>query len=120
MTIRRRLKHAAYHYLRVDQERDRPLFSRAWTLQEELLAPRVLYFDAQEVIFQCRATLDCQCGLIKEEVDGRDFKTTKQEFAEVHGRYLPLFRMQRSWASIVIQYSGRHLTRESDRFLART
>ena len=29
-----------------------------------------------------------------------------------------MFRMQKSWASIVIQYSGRYLTREGDRFPA--
>ncbi|KAN0091955.1 HET domain containing protein [Hyaloscypha variabilis] len=124
MTIRKHLTHEAYHPLRVDQEKDCPLFSRAWTLQEELLAPRVLYFDAQEVIFQCRATLDCQCGLIQKELDGYDFKTTKQAFAKVFGRYLayqpslPMFLVQKSWASIVTQYSGRYLTREGDRFPA--
>jgi hypothetical protein len=29
------------------------LFSRAWALQEEVLAPRVLYFGPNELLFQC-------------------------------------------------------------------
>ena len=43
MTIRKRLTHEAYQCLLVDQEKDRPLFSRAWTLQEELLAPSAIF-----------------------------------------------------------------------------
>ncbi|KAL2165946.1 hypothetical protein VTG60DRAFT_3566 [Thermothelomyces hinnuleus] len=39
-----------------------PLLSRAWAYQERLLAPRVLHFGPQEVLWECAQLLDCDCG----------------------------------------------------------
>ncbi|ERF71278.1 hypothetical protein EPUS_05330 [Endocarpon pusillum Z07020] len=38
-----------------------PLLTRAWVLQERLLAPRNLHFSASELIWECRSTLSCEC-----------------------------------------------------------
>jgi len=118
MTIRKRLTHERYSSRRIGYEIDRSLFSRGWTLQEELLAPRVLYFDAEEVIYQCRTKIDCQCGRIQEDLGERCIKSTKQEFERDDMGNVPMYRVQKSWASIVEQYSSRCLTEESDRFPA--
>jgi hypothetical protein len=38
-----------------------PLFKRAWTFQERLLAPRVLSFTRCELLWECREASDCEC-----------------------------------------------------------
>ncbi|KAF2805628.1 uncharacterized protein BDZ99DRAFT_540174, partial [Mytilinidion resinicola] len=38
-----------------------PLFSRAWALQERLLARRVLHFGPEELVWECCSLLDCEC-----------------------------------------------------------
>lgn len=46
------------------------LLSRAWTLQERLLARRTLHFTAFELIWECKETLFCECGTIAREFAG--------------------------------------------------
>ena len=38
------------------------LFTRAWVLQERLLASRILYFFQEEVVFECSNHIRCQCS----------------------------------------------------------
>lgn len=46
-----------------------PLLSRAWTYQERMISPRVLFFTNSEVIFQCFSDADCECGAIRQDSD---------------------------------------------------
>jgi len=39
-----------------------PLMTRAWVYQERLLAPRVLHFCLEELVWECNEELACQCG----------------------------------------------------------
>jgi hypothetical protein len=117
MTVRKRINHQGHVNFSENEKKERPLFSRAWTLQEELLALRVLYFDPEEVIFQCRTALECQCGTIERE-DRHSSPTTKQEFESVRSESSPVHEVQNSWRRVVENYSGRYLTRQSDRFSA--
>jgi hypothetical protein len=39
-----------------------PLLHRGWVYQERTLSPRVLHFIGEELLFECRHTLDCECG----------------------------------------------------------
>ena len=39
-----------------------PLMTRAWTMQELVLSPRVLHFGPREMIWECRTHLLCECG----------------------------------------------------------
>lgn len=48
------------------------LLSRAWTLQQQLLASRTLHFTAFEVIWECEETLLCECGTIVRGSAGLD------------------------------------------------
>ncbi|KAI1877697.1 hypothetical protein JX265_003705 [Neoarthrinium moseri] len=69
-----------YHYLtgvaRDDTTNDPdlkdwgPLFSRAWAYQERLTSPRVLYFTASEIIFQCFGSVACECSATEQEIRG--------------------------------------------------
>ncbi|KAK1749559.1 heterokaryon incompatibility protein-domain-containing protein, partial [Echria macrotheca] len=38
-----------------------PLLTRAWVLQERLLAPRVLHVARPELFWECRSCIDCEC-----------------------------------------------------------
>ncbi|KAK5657440.1 hypothetical protein OQA88_3012 [Cercophora sp. LCS_1] len=48
------------HYLSKWFKRD-ALASRAWTLQEKLLAARMVHFAAKELIWECRTAVSCEC-----------------------------------------------------------
>lgn len=39
-----------------------PLRNRAWALQEQFLASRMVHFTAKEMIWECRSALWCACG----------------------------------------------------------
>ncbi|RSM18499.1 hypothetical protein CDV31_002635 [Fusarium ambrosium] len=41
---------------------DFPILTRAWTYQERLLAPRVIYFGHQEILWDCLERHTCECG----------------------------------------------------------
>jgi hypothetical protein len=58
-------------------EHQAPLTRRAWALQERLLAPRVLHFHPEEMMWQCREEYVCDCGDLqgdntKNEINGLD------------------------------------------------
>ncbi|KAK3946651.1 heterokaryon incompatibility protein-domain-containing protein [Pseudoneurospora amorphoporcata] len=38
-----------------------PLFSRAWVFQERILSPRVLHFNEEELMWECRTSVLCEC-----------------------------------------------------------
>jgi hypothetical protein len=93
-----------------------PLFNRAWTLQEELLSTRVLYFTSDEVVWQCNRSCDCQCGGIKDQ------NPKDEELGSLKFEHYPAIRrspgardLRYHWAQIIMQYTGRHVTRETDR-----
>jgi hypothetical protein len=65
IAVRRPLKHwhdvsprDAYEYF--------PLLSRGWAFQERLLAPRVLHFCGQEIVWQCRELTICECDGLRD------------------------------------------------------
>jgi hypothetical protein len=40
---------------------DAPLMSRAWAYQERLLPARTLHFHAEELIWECKTSVNCEC-----------------------------------------------------------
>jgi hypothetical protein len=72
-----------------------PLLERAWTYQELFLPRRVVYFTAEELVWECEEVRKCECG-------GFDAYGTKHESDST------------MWASIVAQYSSCTLTFEKD------
>lgn len=41
-----------------------PLLKKAWVYQERILSTRVLHFGPYEIYFECRTTVQCECGNI--------------------------------------------------------
>jgi hypothetical protein len=61
-----------------------PLLIRAWPYTERLLSPRVLHFTKSEMILECRAGYQCECGRIEDSTyDSRPTDQIKQEFGKV-------------------------------------
>jgi hypothetical protein len=81
-------------------------------LQEELLAPRVLYYGSEEIVFQCRELTDCQCGRLDKEAKNQ--KRLYEEARKVTSKH----SLMRHWARLLGQYTTRFLTIETDRFPA--
>ncbi|KAI1153574.1 heterokaryon incompatibility protein-domain-containing protein [Nemania diffusa] len=54
--------HLDYGSNYTEQINQQVLLSRGWVLQERLLSPRIAYYDAEELKWECNLTTDCQCG----------------------------------------------------------
>ena len=119
-----------------------PLNTRGWTLQESLLAPRILSYGTQQMIWEC---LERRVGESGRPVlpgerhrDKRFVQTimannfspwekTKQGFTRLSLRTMPVhwtavpntwveshYAMYSRWSAIVKDYTGRNLTVQSD------
>ncbi|KAI8628780.1 heterokaryon incompatibility protein-domain-containing protein [Xylariaceae sp. FL1651] len=86
------------------------LLRRGWVLQERILAPRVIYFDAEELKWECQTERDCQCGSM---LTIRNFKTDHVGSLIRDEAPLPF-----QWMRVAEQYSGLQLTFDSDRLVA--
>ena len=95
-----------------------PLFARAWTFQEELLSTRILYYCPEEIVFQCRTDIDCQCGEISSSLADRGSVTVKRQFEDSFLDDAYVRKVQFQWHRVVKQYSARYSTKESDRLPA--
>jgi hypothetical protein len=79
-----------------------PLLTRAWVFQERLLAPRVLHFSHQELVWECVECGDCQCGGFDPRSNAKTTSWTRNN----------------SWHAAVELYTSLKLTRETDRLSA--
>ncbi len=82
---------------------EQPLVERGWAFQEQLLSPRVLYFNEHELAWSCRRypTGTCECH------QGGLFRRGDMEGAHVD-----------EWTEIVQRFTRRQLTFPSDRLPA--
>ncbi|MCJ1246474.1 hypothetical protein MMC30_003682 [Trapelia coarctata] len=100
-----------------------PLSKRAWTLQERELSPRVLHYSKDTIRWECRS-LKASTQFPWE--DGLAFNRAFRAFDA--GQIAPtkasvqdkaqLERNQQAWFGTVLNYTGRALTKETDRFPA--
>ena len=110
---------------------DAPLLTRAWTYQERLLPTHTLHFHAEELVWECKSGVRCECG----HLDDQELKD-----AEIHklaisckpkpDRWLKSFVAQAAqpdmkltdlcdiWMDLISEYSGLNLTYEKDRLPA--
>ena len=103
-----------------------PLCERAWTFQEELLSARILFYGPEEIIWQCNTTLCCQCGTINPAQINADTSFVKAYYASgmsssknfVGSPMDHQKSLQSMWYKLVLGYSSRFLTKESDRLPA--
>ncbi|KAI0970600.1 heterokaryon incompatibility protein-domain-containing protein [Xylaria arbuscula] len=87
-----------------------PLMQRGWVLQERILSPRVVHYDAEEIRWECPAMTDCQCGGM---VVIANFKLDYYSGLKPNGTPLPY-----QWMRISERYSTLKFTYESDRLVA--
>jgi hypothetical protein len=88
---------------------DFPLLDRAWAFQERFLSPRVLYFGAEELLWECATTASCECNGLRpntEKVAHKEALVTGSSSASD------------SWCRIVEQYTVKKLTFERDKLPA--
>ncbi|KAL2116285.1 hypothetical protein VTJ04DRAFT_8452 [Mycothermus thermophilus] len=97
-----------------------PVAKRGWTLQEERLSPRVVYWTAQRWYWSCA---ECQVVEGKEPqpvsqaADGDPPRSCPQRFLEL-SRTGDENQLHEEWLDIVEAYTPRDLVASQDRFLA--
>jgi hypothetical protein len=99
-----------------------PVNSRAWVLQERLLAPRILHFSQSEIFWECQCLkaseafplgmlplVDCRSpvSIQKDDVDEEDTPSK-----------VPYYSLLKTWNSVVERYSPLQLTFPSDKLVA--
>jgi hypothetical protein len=108
----------------IDSARDLPLVRRAWTFQERMVSPRVLYFTQQELAWECVEAADCECGQLSHGFTvGKYLSPTfvggkvspKSEF---HSAMDKSNTRAHLWPRIVTEYSRMKLTMDSDKLPA--
>ena len=88
-----------------------PLATRAWAFQESTLAPRVLHFAVDELIWTCGGRITCQCrGVVRE------LGSATQKFL-FKGCNIEGF-VERIWYGLLGDYIPRILTKPEDRLPA--
>ncbi len=90
------------------------LFTRGWTLQERLLATRIVHFAPLELTWECKSEAHCECGFLDNQME-RSFKTTYDKMLQTRPSANSLME---SWRHLVCLYMERKLTEESDRLPA--
>jgi hypothetical protein len=107
-----------------------PLLSRAWVYQERMLSTRVLHFGRYEIFFECKSSIDCECGSIHNHGTGCETPVPliKIEYADILSDYdIPLdeqsladvhYHSARLWRTMVSCYTVLFLTKPFDRLPA--
>ncbi|OCL15471.1 HET-domain-containing protein, partial [Glonium stellatum] len=94
------------------------LTTRGWTLQEIILSPRILWFTASELAWECGAESACECDIVptKEWIyqsDTRLLRTKLPHTVSSHN-----VNWHQSWRTLVKDFTKRDLTRATDRLPA--
>lgn len=89
--------------------RNFPLYERAWCLQERLLSPRRIEYGAQELVWQCNESFNCECD--EQPPAMRDNLNIKHQRAK-HSRSIR--ERDEVWLLILESYTAAKLTNEND------
>jgi len=83
-----------------------PLRRRAWTLQEQILATKMVHFTSQEMVWECQYGLICQC---------MDLDRAGENSLELRGYFaFPFPRRFKAWYQVVNEVMQRHITKPED------
>ena len=80
-----------------------PLAHRGWTLQEQILASRMVHLEEQEMFWECLTCMECECmelNSVRSYKSNEGDKASNQDYS--------------TWHAIVSQYTRRNLTFGSD------
>jgi hypothetical protein len=102
---------------------DAPLLSRAWAFQERLLPARTLHFHAEELIWECKSGMNCECRWLKDVVWVTAEEGVKSGFLKTS---LAMFSQDGShpgslgyeWLDAVTEFSRLQITEPLDRIPA--
>jgi hypothetical protein len=92
-----------------------PLLSRAWAFQERLLAIRTIHYTPGELVWECRSSVWCECGDLK---DGHDSFSRAPGFKIRYAhtvRYSSDNERLMLWFALINQYQATELSVPSDR-----
>jgi hypothetical protein len=98
-----------------------PLLARGWAYQEGLLSARVLHFGPQELFWECREEIFCECGGISqshEEHQVRYKVPSKIAHNTAVNSATDRERLHVRWRTMVSEYTERKLTVGTDRLPA--
>ncbi|RYP41184.1 hypothetical protein DL767_001188 [Monosporascus sp. MG133] len=102
---------------------DAPLSQRAWVLQEQVLAPRLIHFTEHQMYYQCHLGLESEDGTIKDDsttsLRGASTMVVGEGEVDMGLRDLstPVHAVE-TWWTWVAEYSSRSLTFHTDRIAA--
>jgi hypothetical protein len=111
--------------------KDQPLISRAWVVQELQLPSRILYFNSNQIFWQCHDKLACEelpRRIIPHELTAynqeNNFKLRTYDYQHQSlnkNRALPMIRRSNFmflWRTILAHYTNCHLTFPKDKLVA--
>ena len=107
---------------------DAPLNQRAWAMQERLLAPRILHFGKEQLLWECHELDACETypfgmplgwywrfkkfGLLDPSVKGKRLQTMSG------GQSEPAPDRYQEWQHVLESYRSCHLTKAEDKLIA--
>ena len=91
-----------------------PIFQRAWTLQERLLATRIIHFAAGELVWECASAPACECG----HLDRTEAVTPTVRYSKANVDDMTPPERAQAWDDLALAYQRRGLTQEDDRLSA--
>jgi hypothetical protein len=94
---------------------DDPLSKRAWTLQEDILAPRTIHYASDQLVWECQSEYFTESTTWAEE--SRYFITSPKKY-QFLDPIKPVEKVYRRWYNIVADYTTRDLTVLDDRLPA--
>jgi Heterokaryon incompatibility protein (HET) len=110
-------RHFAYYLGPAWKSEQFPLFTRAWTYQERLLSPRLVYFTAGEVMWECSEVSACEC--FEPGTNARPHYLAAESEKRLHQKAVSKSRsIQTHWHEMVSRYSALKLSFEKDKLPA--
>ncbi|KAI3319271.1 heterokaryon incompatibility protein-domain-containing protein [Xylariaceae sp. AK1471] len=115
-----------------------PLPSRGWAFQERVLSTRVVHFTRQELVWECKANVYCECGGVRGtslmaslmgslktrmklacELETEFVTSGTESAAEMHLETEDyISEPEREWEKYVKMYTGMYFTKPKDRAAA--
>lgn len=109
------MENAMYHVL------DAPLLTRAWAFQERLLPSRTLHFHAEELVWECKSSVQCECQSLDRtysfEEMGMEGWLKNFVTGSLHANN-SVDELGHVWLDLVSEFGALRLTNESDRLPA--